>query len=136
MIARSSCRVRQPEIVVRSSIDLSALHGNPIGPGRTRVVLCLSRLPQAQATAWEKELNLRFSECGCSAGTGLALLGLLAATLWQFVYADWQPLSWPGFLFRAIVAMMVAGVSGKLVAVEIARWRIRTLARHIQNHLA
>jgi hypothetical protein len=120
-------------VVVRSVSEVSVLHRNPIGPGRTRVVLEIPQLLPDQSLLWQERLNRRFSECGCTAGGITALLGLVGAVVWQFSHSGWSVSSWPGFLIRAVLLMLAGGFVGKLMGIERARWQIRTLTAQIRR---
>jgi hypothetical protein len=120
-----------PVIVVRLVTDLTTLHLNPIGRGRTRVVLDIPQIPPSQSNLWQERLNSRFNECGCTAGGITALLALVGAVAWQFSASDWRLSSWPDFLIRAVLLTLAGAFAGKIIGIERARWQIRILATKI-----
>lgn len=120
-----------PVVVVRTVSELSVLHRNPIGPGRTRVVLEMPQILSDQSLMWQERLNRRFGECGCTTGGITALLGLVGAVAWQFFNSGWSLSSWPGFLIRVLLLTLAGGFVGKLLGIERARWQIRRLTAEI-----
>jgi hypothetical protein len=84
---------------------------------------------------WERQLNSRFNACGCKSGASSALLALAGVTMWQSYFESWLVSRWPMFALRAIVAILLGTLIGKVVGIRLARWDLRRIATQIQRQL-
>jgi hypothetical protein len=86
-----------------------------------------------KTSVWEARLNAALKECGCSLGAKSMSAALAGTIIWQFVYSSWSMSHWLGFIGRSVLAVLVAGVIGKLSGLALAESRLRSIEEHIRK---
>jgi hypothetical protein len=122
--------------VIREPADLMRVRTSTVFPGRS-LQLRIPSLEPNEARAWETRLNRHYVACGCGMSAAFLFVALCVCVL---VLAGR-----PGGLLAvsvadlglAALAVLAAGVVGKLVGMAVARVRlhlaIRSLWRRLQR---
>lgn len=121
--------------VIRDRAELSRVRTSTLLPGRS-LQLQLPGLEPTEARTWETKLNRHYGACGCGTSATFLFIALCGSL---FVLAGR-----PGGLLAAgvsdlvlaAIAVLVAGIVGKLAGMAAARVRLYLTIRSLQRRLS
>jgi hypothetical protein len=86
-----------------------------------------------RATVLEAKLNAALKDCGCSLGAVCMCAALAGSIIWQFLYSSWGLAHWFRFVGQSILAVLLAGVIGKLSGLALAEVHLQSIEKQIRE---
>jgi len=98
-----------------------------------RTFLHVPGLASDKTIVWQAGVNAALKECGCSLGAKSMCAALGGSIIWRFLYSSWSVSHWLAFVWQSILAVLAAGVIGKLLGLTLAEARLRSIEKQIRK---
>lgn len=127
------------EFVIRDKVDLHRLLASR-GYGQTSVFrrfrFDLKDTNRSRQITWERRVNRLYSRCGCVTGSLLTLSTLVVGALHLIRKSDSLSFTdWLLLIPAAIVASVLIGLAGKIVAQRFNNFQLKRVISHIYEHV-